>query len=99
MKCLETRTNAQGFKKRRYQDGAIRLSTIEVPVELWNWLNNQGRSQNRLAEVRRAQARLRVKAQANAHWLDGWKTIASAHELGVSVRTMNRWRKQFEEGN
>lgn len=98
MKCLETRRTPEGFKRRRYQqDDGQRFTTIEVPAELWDWLNQQGRSRNRLAEILRERERETVRAAGRSLLAKGWKPIAVAAQLRVSVRTAERWRKKVEE--
>ena len=93
-RCLETRATPDGFRRRRYQrDDGVRFTTIEVPLQVWTHLNKMGRGSNRAAQWERARAREAVRKQALQHLAAGWKAIASAHELGVPVRTVQRWRK------
>jgi DNA-binding NarL/FixJ family response regulator len=97
MKCLETRRTPEGFKRRRYlRDDGGRFSTIEVPAELWEWMNGRGRSRNRLAEILREREREAVRQAARALLAEGWKPLAVAHQLNVSVRTVERWRKALQ---
>ena len=93
-KCLETRATPDGFRRRRYQraDG-VRFTTIEVPLQVWTYLTKQGRGANRRGQWERARARDAVKLQALKHMEEGWKAIASAHDLDVPLRTVQRWRK------
>jgi hypothetical protein len=94
VKCLETRRTPEGFKRRRYErtDG-VRITTVEVPIELWSTFNRQGRG-NRLAGWTRARERDALRLRALEQQRLGWKAIASAHELGVPVRTVQRWRSE-----
>lgn len=93
-RCLETRATPDGFRRRRYQrDDGVRFTTIEVPLQVWNCLNKQGRGAYRRGQWERARARDAVRLQALKHMAEGWKAIASAHELGVPLRTVQRWRK------
>lgn len=82
-RCLSTRATPEGFKRRRYAaaDGT-RLTTIEVPLELWEPLD---RTPERWAAVK-AQA-LALVAAGEAR-----KTVASA--LSVSYRSIQRWTKR-----
>lgn len=89
MKILETRVRKDGFKYRRREDGSW---TVEVPVEVWRRLNNQGRQQNRIEAVLRANALEAKRRQALIDLRDGLTARASAHDLEVSLRTINRWR-------
>lgn len=93
MKCLETRKQPNGTTRRRYrtEDGLI-VWTVEVPEAVWNFLNKQGRGNDRLAANLRARARVEKRTEALRMIEDGWKAIAVSHELGVSVRTIERWR-------
>lgn len=94
MKCLETRRTPEGFKRRRYErDDGQRFTTLEVPAELWAWLNNQGRGQNRLAEIQREQEREAVRAAGRALLAQGWKPLAVSSQLAIPVRTVQRWAK------
>lgn len=94
MKCLETRKTPEGFKRRRYQrDDGLRVTTIEVPLSVWNSINRQGRGADRAAQWNRARNREAIRARAVALVREGWKTIAVASELGLAVRSINRWIK------
>lgn len=93
MRCLEVRETSDGFRRRRYvTDAGVRVSTIEVPLEVWHSINKQGRASDRATEWRRARARDEVKAKALELIRSHWKVVAVAHELKVPVRTIQRWR-------
>lgn len=93
VRCLETRKDKDGFRRRRYQLDQLILKTIEVPVELWNRVNTQGRSRNRVAEVLRSLNRdaqfLEVKLQQAA----GWTVAESASEMQLPIGTVKGWRR------
>lgn len=39
MKCLETRTTPEGFKRRRYEnEDGLRTTTVEIPLSVFNEL-------------------------------------------------------------
>ena len=75
----------------------MRFTTIEVPAELWEWLNGQGRSRNRLAEILRERERDTVRATGRALLAQGWKPVAVAHQLNISVRTAERWAQKAKQ--
>lgn len=92
MKCLETRTRGQ-LRYRRYRDpdGAIH-HTVEVPREVWNYINKQGRANDRLAQHMNRRQRLAKRTEVERLLDEGWKPLAVAHEVGVSLRSVHRWR-------
>lgn len=98
-KCLETRSTEEGFKRRRYlrADG-VRVTTIEVPMSVWKSINRAGRGQDRFAQWTRERKREAVRLRAVALVLEGWRRIAVASELGVSVRSVCRWTKGLVVG-
>lgn len=91
--CLETRTTPEGFKRRRYllADGVTRMTTMEVPLQVWNGVNRAGRGSDRALAHARGLARAQRRVQSLAHRDAGWPAVASAHELGVHVVTVYRW--------
>lgn len=94
MKVLETRTTPEGYiRRRRRNDKGVTYYTIEVPEKVWNHINRMGRDNDRAAQFARVVNRAALKLRALAHMHEGWKPLASAHELGVPVRTIQRWRK------
>lgn len=85
MKCLETRTTIEGFKRRRYEDNGARFTTIEVPIDLWKKLCikaiRKGIRADRAAEIQRAKL-LRQNE---------WSVDEISVELGVSMSTVVTW--------
>ena len=55
-------------------------------------MNKQGRSGDRMKGWIRARDRDELQSQVISHMQEGWKAIASAHELKLSLRTVQRWR-------
>ena len=93
MKCLETRKLEHGLKWRRYrtEDGLI-VKTIEVPEPVWKSMVGQGgKMRSRLKESLSTLAKKARKQEAILKLRDGWKPIAVAHEMGVSVRSVYAW--------
>lgn len=97
-RVLETRRDKDGFRQRRYRstEGVV-YQTIEIPLEVWRGINRQGHGNDRRAAWERSINRQTTRALAIQHMHEGWKAIASAHELGVPVRTIQRWRKTHKE--
>lgn len=97
MRCLETRTR-EGLTFRRYRDdtGLIQR-TVEVPLEVWNSINKQGRARNRLLEHERRVERDGRRAAGLCLLQEGWKVTAVAEELGVGRRTVQRWKTSDTE--
>lgn len=94
-KVIATRTLPNGYIRRRRVDAAgVRHWTIEVPETVWNGINKQGRDNDRAAAFARVVNRAALELRALQHLQDGWKAIASAHDLGVPLRTVQRWRRQ-----
>ncbi len=92
MKCLETRTTPEGFKRRRYRTASnVIQRTIEVPLELWDRVNSVGRQRDRAAEVMRTIDKQSKKRQAIALRKNGVERSEVAKAVGVSVRTVSRW--------
>ena len=92
MKCLETRATPEGFKRRRYQrEDGLRVTTIEVPLSVWQSINSQGRGADRAAQWGRERNREAIRARAVALVRDGWKPLAVASEMGLAVRNVQRW--------
>ena len=94
MKCLETRTTADGFKRRRYErPNKTRFTTIEVPLAVWNGINKQGRGAGRAEAWLRGQLRSQLRQRARAHRDAGWTARKTAYVMGIPIRTIQRWRK------
>ena len=92
MKCLETRATPEGFRRRRYlRDDGVRFSTIEVPLAVWQSINSAGRARDRFAQWSRERSREATRLRAVELVTAGWRRIAVASELGVSVRSVQRW--------
>lgn len=94
MKCLETRTTPEGYKRRRYESaGGLRHTTIEVPLAVWNGINKQGRANNRAAAWQRARDLESKRLQAQHLVAQGHSKAHVAGHLQVSLRTVQRWVK------
>lgn len=92
MKCLETRTTAEGYKRRRYATAAgHRFSTIEIPLEVWVRVNGVGRQRDRAAQANRALEREGLRRQALALCAAGRTPRDASAALGVPKRTIQRW--------
>ena len=97
MKVLETRHTSEGFiRRRRRDDNGVVYWTIEVPEKVWTHINKMGRANNRAQEFARTVHRAALKMRALEHMQEGWKAIASAHDLGLPVRTVQRWRESAQ---
>jgi hypothetical protein len=92
-RCLETRRTPEGFRRRRYEQDGVRFTTIEVPMEAWTALNRQGRGNDRAAARQRHLTRARLRGRAVDLYQRGWKPLAISHDLGVPVRTIQRWTR------
>ena len=96
-RVLETRTIAQGMKRRRYEraDGS-RYNTVEVPLTVLRGVSSARQVEEALAKWHRGEAArgLALKRQARAEELlrAGVKPTAIAHELGVSDARVRQWR-------
>jgi hypothetical protein len=94
VRCLETRTTSEGYKRRRYESaGGLRHTTIEVPIEVWNGLNRQGRGGSRAAAWNRARSRGSVRLQAQGLVASGASKAYVAGLLNVPLRTVQRWTR------
>lgn len=82
MRCLSTRRTPEGFRRRRYElaDGS-RVSTIEVPVEMWA-RNPRTALQ---AHISSRQARGVQMLRSGA----ALKTVA--YDLDVPYESVRRW--------
>lgn len=93
MKVLETRHTPEGYiRRRRRDDAGVAFWTIEVPEKVWTHINRMGRANDRAQQFANTVRRAALKMRALEHMQDGWKAVASAHELGLPVRTIQRWR-------
>jgi hypothetical protein len=94
VKCLETRTTVDGFKRRRYEDAGVRFSTIEVPLAVWNTINKQGRARDRATQAWRAAARAQLRLRVLDYKAQGWSARKAAYVSSVPLRTVQRWFKE-----
>jgi protein-disulfide isomerase-like protein with CxxC motif len=100
MKCLETRTRADGIRTRRYElDDGRRVTMCEVPATVLKALG-MGKVQEametwRRGEVQRAESHAR--RQRIVELLEqGIKPTAIAHEVGVTDQRVRQIRKELE---
>lgn len=85
----------EGFRRRRYlTDYGTRVTTIEVPETVWRGAGNIKHAVNRMAKWKRKQDWDRMCFESLKHKAAGWKPLASAHELGLDVRAVQRWWRQ-----
>ena len=92
MRVLETRTTIEGFKRRRYESASgQRHTTIEIPVNLWEQINGQGRHRNRAAAIQRKQERNSLRWQARGLVRSGKSKRSVARLLSVAESTVRRW--------
>ena len=90
MKCLETRRR-DGMKWRRYraEDGRI-VTTFELPTSVLLHLTSRARIKAAIEAFERAQKAEALRIRVRALSAEGWKTIAIAHEVGLSVGGVHR---------
>lgn len=94
MKCLETRTTPEGFKRRRYRSPTgVRRTTIEVPIEVWQAVNGSGAAYIRYAQAMFHDERQSLKRQGLALVGSGLSQREVARRLDVQASTVNRWVK------
>jgi hypothetical protein len=94
-KCLETRTDKNGLRHRRYLTGDGRTNrTVELPAEVAKmWLNCK-RFQERLEKWQRAQERDRLFLLAQARRDDGYNAAEISKQIGIPERTVFGWLRQ-----
>jgi hypothetical protein len=94
MKCLETRTRADGLKRRSYaRQGLPNLTTLEVPLSVLRAIGMKRVMQ--ALETHRRGEELRVLAAATRAAVlarSGWKAAAVAHELGITEARVRQIR-------
>lgn len=96
MKCLETRRRPDGLKVRRYRtDEGVTFRTIEIPIEVFRGLVPRDRLATRLAGRMAEIARQTKKQRAVTMIRDGVKPVAIANDLGVTVRTIEKYRRSL----
>ena len=86
MKVLSTRRKGAAVY-RRIEDGGLRYTTVEVPLEILTALN-LARVEKRLEAWERGQARRQRTAEAAQRVLGGEKIAAVAHDLEVSHQSL-----------
>jgi hypothetical protein len=94
-KCLETRTAADGLVRRRYRspEGVV-IWTVEMPAQVWKGCVSETRLATRLDKWRRGLERTSRRAEGLRLLAEGWKPVAVANHLGVSVGAAERWRRE-----
>jgi DNA-binding NarL/FixJ family response regulator len=95
MKCLETRRRPDGLKVRRYRtDEGVTVRTIEIPIEVFRSIMNPDRLAARLTGRMAELARQTKKQRALAMLAAGVKPVAIANDLGVTEKTVYKYRRQ-----
>ena len=97
MKVLDTRRSEEGYKVRRIllDDGKTKDWTIEVPLSVWKGVAAPKRVLARTQGHNRAIERKLKKSRAVEQIYKGIKAAAIANELGVTTRTVERWRNEL----
>ncbi len=91
-KVLETRTDDDGFvHRRRVAPDGSHYWTIEVPVNLWDQFNTQGRNRDRVAAMRRVEDRKSKIRQAQSLARHNPSHRSIARQMGVPVSTVRYW--------
>jgi hypothetical protein len=94
MKCLETRTRADGLKRRRYaRQGLPNLTTLEVPLTVLKAIGME-KIEAALETHRRGDRARAAAAATRAAVLarQGVKATAVAHELGITEARVRQIR-------
>ena len=82
MKCLETRRTPEGYRRRRYElDDGSRVTTIEVPIDMWVRHPRTARRAHVAACRPRAEQMLRA----------GSTIKAVAYDLDVPYASVRLW--------
>lgn len=94
MKCLETRSK-NGLRWRRYRtdDGRI-VTTYEMPTQVLLSVTTMKRVAARLEAFKRGQARAELRQKVRERLAAGWKPVAIANELPMSVRNIEKIRSE-----
>lgn len=99
MRCLETRTRADGIKSRRYElEDGRRITTLELPAtvvkalgvgRVREYMETWQRGEKQRAEVHKRRERI--------EWLlhQKVKPTAIAHEVGVTEERVRQIRKEL----
>lgn len=96
MKCLETRRRPDGLKVRRYRtDDGVTVRTIEIPIEVFRGLVPRDRLAARLAGRMAEVERQTKKQRALTMLRDGVKPVAIANDLGVTEKTVYKYRRSM----
>ena len=102
MKCLETRTDSMGAKRRRYEDtSGVRITTIEVPLSVLKSMG-MARVRQQMAMWQRGQDR-RAKARENREAVERLlnqprpKPTAIAHEVGITEARVRQIRAEIKQ--
>ena len=102
MKCLETRTRADGIKSRRYElDDGRRITMFELPATVIKAIGMK-RVQEFMQDWKRGEAR-RTKSHTRRERIvemlaQGIKPTAIAHEVGCTDQRVRQIRKEIEDG-
>jgi len=85
MKCLETRTTVEGFKRRRYSDDTgQRFTTIEVPIETWNQMQTAAFRKKAWHE------KDSLRKQVISLYQNGWTILEILLETGISIAAVTQ---------
>lgn len=91
-RVIETRIDPEGLIRRRREDGYVRYTTVEIPIEVYRGVKT--RIHERLEKWRRRIAVDTVRARGLVLLADGWKPEAVANELNVATATVQKWRRR-----
>ncbi len=96
MKCLETRRRPDGLKVRRYRtDEGVTVRTIELPMEVFRSIVRSEKLEARVAAHKRAIETKTKRERALTMLRAGVKPVAIANDLGLTDRTVQRYRRTF----
>lgn len=99
MKCLSTRTRADGMKARRYElDDGRRITTIEIPVTVIKGVGMKKVQQQfetwQRGERQRSESRVR-RERIEELLRENVKPTAIAHEVGCTDQRVRQIRKEM----
>ena len=102
MKCLETRTRADGIRSRRYElEDGRRITMLEVPATVLKGIGMK-RVQEFMEIWQRGEkqrSESKARRQRIEQMLDGGiKPTAIAHEVGVTEERVRQIRKEMRDG-
>jgi hypothetical protein len=102
MKCLESRTRADGIRTRRYQlEDGRRFTTFELPAtvikavglkRVQEFMEKWKRGENQRTESHTRRQRIEALLQ------EGIKPTAIAHEVGVTETRVRQIRTEMQHG-